>query len=84
MAPEYTAEEKKWLKDNYGNEFHFLSSYLLNIHKDEDREEGKLILRGLMKVDASTSSNSQAVEKPQKVNYCLLSSASSLSTCLKS
>ncbi|ERF70537.1 hypothetical protein EPUS_08599 [Endocarpon pusillum Z07020] len=70
MAPGYTAEEKKWLKDNWGNEFHFLISYGLRIYNDEDREEGKLILRAIMEAEASASSTSQAgaqaAEKPNK------------------
>ncbi len=67
MAPEYTAEEKKWLKDScWRNEFHFLRSYALNIYKDEDREEGKRIVRGFMELDAPSSSNSESAEKLQK------------------
>lgn len=44
----YTAEEKKWLKENYKSEFHFLRSHGLNIYKDEDREEGRSILRAII------------------------------------
>ncbi|KAG9757716.1 hypothetical protein KCU73_g4264, partial [Aureobasidium melanogenum] len=43
-----TAEEKEFLKKHYGNEFKFLMSYGLSIHKEEDREEGRSILRALM------------------------------------
>ncbi|KAH6687750.1 hypothetical protein F5X68DRAFT_261113 [Plectosphaerella plurivora] len=47
-----TEAEREWLKKHYGNEFHFLGSYGLSIYKDDDREEGRRILRGLMSVDA--------------------------------
>ena len=47
----YTAEEKKWLKKHYKDEFHFLLSYGLKIYNDEDREEGRAIARGLMQHD---------------------------------
>jgi len=44
----YTQEEKAWLKEAYGNEYHFLHSMGLKIFKEEDREEGRTILRALM------------------------------------
>ncbi|KAL8772386.1 MAG: hypothetical protein Q9194_004613 [Teloschistes cf. exilis] len=50
--PPLTQPEKKWLKDHYGGEFHFLQVHGLSIYKDEDREEGRSILRALMN-DAS-------------------------------
>jgi hypothetical protein len=43
-----TSEEKQWLKNHWGNEFKFLMSHDLNINKDEDREEGRSILRAIM------------------------------------
>ena len=43
-----TTSEKIWLKDNYGNEFKFLRAHGLSIYKDDDREEGRSILRGMM------------------------------------
>lgn len=46
-----TKDEKKWLKDNWGGEFHFLQSYCLSIYKEEDREEGRSIMRALMEDD---------------------------------
>ncbi|KAL9109157.1 MAG: hypothetical protein Q9227_006082 [Pyrenula ochraceoflavens] len=48
---EYTPEEKAWLKKHYNGEFHFLQSFGLKIYEDEDREEGRRILRGLMQHD---------------------------------
>ncbi|KAL8789939.1 MAG: hypothetical protein Q9195_006600 [Heterodermia aff. obscurata] len=46
-----TQDEKKWLKDNYGGEFHFLRGQGLSIYKEEDREEGRIILRAMMQED---------------------------------
>ncbi|KAL8915366.1 MAG: hypothetical protein Q9171_000236 [Xanthocarpia ochracea] len=43
-----TKSEKTWLKDNFGDEFHFLRAYGLSIYEEEDREEGRRILRALM------------------------------------
>lgn len=37
------------MKDNFKNEFHFLRIYCLSIYKDEDREEGRAILRAIMR-----------------------------------
>lgn len=50
-AAGYTQEEKAWLKKNWGDEYHFLRAYGLSIYKDEDREEGRRIVRGLMIAD---------------------------------
>ncbi|KAL8628940.1 hypothetical protein Q9189_005376 [Teloschistes chrysophthalmus] len=48
ISPPLTQPEKKCLKDQYGGEFHFLQTHGLSIYKDEDREEGRRILRTLM------------------------------------
>jgi hypothetical protein len=47
-AAPYTAEETAFLKMNYGSEFHFLIQHGLKIHLEEDREEGRAILRAVM------------------------------------
>lgn len=47
-----TQAEKKWLKVHYVNEFRFLRSYKLSIYQEEDRAEGRAILRGLARVDS--------------------------------
>ncbi|KAL9622659.1 MAG: hypothetical protein Q9160_002969 [Pyrenula sp. 1 TL-2023] len=44
----YTKSEKQWLKIHYGDEFHLLRDFGLSIYKDEDREEGRTILRKIM------------------------------------
>lgn len=52
-VPPLTAEEKHWLKHISGHkdEFHLLRDHGLSIYKDEDREEGRQILRALMADD---------------------------------
>ncbi|RSL87027.1 hypothetical protein CEP51_002490 [Fusarium floridanum] len=40
--------ERAWLKEHWGNEFKFLAAYELSIYKDEDREEGRAIMRTMM------------------------------------
>ncbi|KAH9862849.1 hypothetical protein J1614_010942 [Plenodomus biglobosus] len=53
-AAPYTPEETAFLKENYGSEFHFLVQHGLKIHVQEDREEGRAILRAIMrKVEVS-------------------------------
>lgn len=50
-AAPYTAEETTFLKKNYGSEYHFLMQHGLKIHNEEDREEGRAILRAIMRED---------------------------------
>ncbi|OCK81387.1 hypothetical protein K432DRAFT_434185 [Lepidopterella palustris CBS 459.81] len=45
----YTQAEKAWLKEHYGDEYHFLVNYGLKICNEEDRVEGRAIVRALMK-----------------------------------
>ena len=50
--PPITQAEKKWLKDNnYKDEFHLLREQGLSIYKEEDRAEGRLIMRAIMEQD---------------------------------
>jgi hypothetical protein len=44
----YTTKEKKWLEDHYRGEFHFLQTHGLSIYKEEDRNEGRAIVRVTM------------------------------------
>jgi hypothetical protein len=46
--PPYTDAEKAFLKENWRNEYDFLIQYGLQIHKEEDRDEGRSILRAIM------------------------------------
>ncbi|KAL8957924.1 MAG: hypothetical protein Q9193_004918 [Seirophora villosa] len=48
-----TPEEKRWLSVNYGGEFHFLRIYGLSIYKEEDRGEGRRILRAMRQESSS-------------------------------
>ena len=43
-----TDEEKDWLKKNYGGEFNFLHTHGLKMHDEEDREQGRRIVRAMM------------------------------------
>lgn len=49
-VPPLTTTEKEWLKHKSGfkDEFHLLRAHGLRIDKEEDREEGRQILRALM------------------------------------
>ena len=51
VCKEYTDEEKRWLKVNWKDEFHFLQAYELSIYKEEDRAEGRRIVRAMMQGD---------------------------------
>jgi hypothetical protein len=59
-TPPYTKAELAWLKREYGNEYKFLLSYGLKIFNDDDREEGRAILRGLMRVDENGNEDTTA------------------------
>ncbi|KAK4182170.1 hypothetical protein QBC35DRAFT_396505 [Podospora australis] len=50
-APPYTSEERQWLQRHWGGEFKFLQAYGLSIYKEEDREEGRRIVRAFMEQD---------------------------------
>lgn len=58
--PPFSAEEKQWLKQHFGNEFKFLTQYGLKIYDDEDREEGRLILRAIMAGSDDEDDHSQS------------------------
>lgn len=49
--PAYNSEEKAFLKEEWGDEYHFLREQGLNIHKEEDREEGRNVLRAFMDME---------------------------------
>jgi hypothetical protein len=56
--PPYTDAETAFLKKNWRNEFHFLNLHGLKIHRDEDRAEGRSLLRALMQHDFSDDDDS--------------------------
>lgn len=49
-----TPLERKWLKSGYGGEFHFLNVHGLSIYKDDDREQGRSIMRAMMEADENS------------------------------
>ena len=51
-SPPLTEIENQWLKKQWHGEFDFLRSYQLSIYEEEDREEGRRILRALMDADS--------------------------------
>jgi len=56
-VPPLSDEEKQWLKKHWDGEFKFLASHGLSIYKDEDREEGRIILRAIMAHDRDGNHN---------------------------
>ncbi|KAJ8116078.1 hypothetical protein OPT61_g2428 [Boeremia exigua] len=58
-ANSYTDDEKLFLKRNWRNEYNFLRQYGLSIYKDEDREEGRSILRTFMHESESESEDTE-------------------------
>lgn len=55
----YTAEEKEWLKKHYKGEYKFLMTHGLSIFDEEDRAEGRAIMRTLAKYDESQDKNDE-------------------------
>lgn len=47
----YTAEEKAYVKQQWGSEFHMLRDYGMSIYKEEHREEGRAIVRAFKEQD---------------------------------
>jgi hypothetical protein len=60
-AAPYTTEEKAFLKKNYGSEYRFLLQHGLRIHDEGDREDGRAILRAVMRED-DTSEDEESDE----------------------
>jgi hypothetical protein len=56
----YTDAETAFLKKNWRNEFHFLNVHGLKIHREEDRVEGRSLLRALMQRDFSDNDDSSS------------------------
>jgi hypothetical protein len=52
-----TPPEKAWLKKHFESELKFLQLYGLSVYKEEDREEGRTILRTIMANDEDGASN---------------------------
>lgn len=56
-AAPLSTEEKRWLKKHWGGEFKFLARHGLSIYKEEDREEGRIILRAILAGDDGDDSD---------------------------
>lgn len=51
----FSAEEKAWLKANYGNEYKFLRANGLKIYKNSDRRKGEEMMRAMMGMQEGTT-----------------------------
>jgi len=60
-TPPYTAAEKQWLEARWDHEYVFLRRYRLSNQKQEDRQEGRRILRALMTDENELSEKSLAI-----------------------
>jgi hypothetical protein len=63
LQPPLAPEEKRWLKENWNGEFSFLQSYGLSIYKEDNRSEGRAILRGIMKGEEDSESDEQSPDR---------------------
>ncbi|QDS72593.1 hypothetical protein FKW77_001383 [Venturia effusa] len=50
-AAPLSQNERAWLRKHCGSEYHLLRMYGLSIYKEDDREEGRRIMRALMEDD---------------------------------
>ncbi|KAM0450936.1 hypothetical protein ACHAO4_006328 [Trichoderma viride] len=62
----YTTEEKQWLKKHYGGEFKFLMAYEMSIYNEEDRAEGRAIMRALAKDDESNDGHEMEEDEEEE------------------
>lgn len=49
--PPLTEEQRRWLKEHYDSEWNFLQTYGLKLTKEDQRAEGRAILKALMEED---------------------------------
>jgi hypothetical protein len=64
-APPLTKEEKQYLKEHYGGEYRFLRLYQLSIYEEEDREEGRRILRAFMSESEDADDDQDSIESDE-------------------
>ncbi|UKZ74604.1 hypothetical protein TrVFT333_002274 [Trichoderma virens FT-333] len=62
----YTAEEKEWLKKHYRGEYKFLMTHGLSIYDEEEREEGRAIMRALTREDDEDDGGEEVEEKDKE------------------
>ena len=71
-VPPYTDEEKDWLKKHWDGEFKFLTAYGLRIHDEDDRADGRRMVRAAMhigRVLAEQSKDSHDDEGDEEDEY---------------
>ncbi|KAF7552746.1 hypothetical protein G7046_g7314 [Stylonectria norvegica] len=65
--PPLTREEKTYMNTNMNGEYHMLASHLLSIYKEEDRHEGRAIVRAYVAMEANeaddTANNASKASK---------------------
>lgn len=61
----YTTEEKQWLKKHYGGEFKFLMAHELSIYSEEDRAEGRAIMRTLARDDDEEDNEMEVADEEE-------------------
>lgn len=66
--PYYTQKEKAWLKKHHGNEYKFLKTFNLSIHKEDDRAEGRHMARSMMTSDEEDDELPDPSEGKKKKN----------------
>ncbi|KAM0670451.1 hypothetical protein ACQRIU_000846 [Beauveria bassiana] len=62
-----SAEERRWLKKHYGNEYKFLAAHGLRIRDERDRQEGLESMRDFMR-DVSTDSLGGSGQEGERVS----------------
>ncbi|KAK5995966.1 hypothetical protein PT974_04386 [Cladobotryum mycophilum] len=63
--------ESAWLQKHYRGEYKFLLVHGLSIYKEEDREEGRAILRAFMAYDEAESSPSKQHHNDEQVSIAI-------------
>ncbi|KAL5116280.1 hypothetical protein ACEQ8H_005838 [Pleosporales sp. CAS-2024a] len=61
----YTPDEMAFLKKNYGSEYYFLRQHGLKIHAEEDREDGRALLRAMMREDETLEDETSEDEESE-------------------
>ncbi|KAL7916726.1 hypothetical protein GGI35DRAFT_433915 [Trichoderma velutinum] len=62
----YTTEEKAWLKKHYKGEYKFLMSYGLSIYDEEERAEGRAIMRSMASADEDGDETGEETERREE------------------
>jgi hypothetical protein len=68
-VPQYTDQEKQWLKTKWRGEFKFLKQHGLKIHDEDDRAEGRQIVRAMMRDDEDSDDEDSEDEWAGMISY---------------